>query len=88
MVQIIIDKQNGELAFRLERFVDLSQFDHLQRKNYYSLILLKYCKPLPGLTRSRVERILQGKVRKIRKKEYENLLGTFISFSTIPVPAK
>ncbi len=40
MAQIIIDKQNGELAFRLERFENLNQFDHLQRKNYYSIILL------------------------------------------------
>ncbi len=40
MAQIIIDKQNGELAFRLEQLNDLSQFDHLQRKNYYSIILL------------------------------------------------
>ncbi|TRX49053.1 helix-turn-helix domain-containing protein [Fulvivirga sp. M361] len=40
MAQIIIDKQNGELAFRLERFVDLSQFDHVERKSYYSLIIL------------------------------------------------
>lgn len=40
MAQIIIDKQNGELAFRLERFTNLSQFDHLQRKNYYSILLL------------------------------------------------
>lgn len=41
MAQIIVDKQNGELAFRLDLFENLSQFDHLQRKNYYSLILLK-----------------------------------------------
>ena len=40
MAQIIIDKQNGELAFRLEEFNDLSQFDHLQRRNYYSIVLL------------------------------------------------
>ena len=40
MAQIIINKQNGELAFRLEEFSDLSQFDHLQRRNYYSIILL------------------------------------------------
>lgn len=40
MAQIIIDKHNGELAFRLERLENLSQFDHLQRKNYYSIILL------------------------------------------------
>lgn len=41
MVQIIINKQNDELAFRLERFDDLNQFDHIQRKNYYSIILLR-----------------------------------------------
>jgi AraC-like DNA-binding protein len=41
MAQIIIDKQNGELAFRLEKFNDLSQFDHIQRKNYYSIIILE-----------------------------------------------
>lgn len=40
MAQIIIDKQNGELAFRLEELNDLSQFDHLQRRNYYSIVLL------------------------------------------------
>ncbi|GAA3651609.1 helix-turn-helix domain-containing protein [Flavivirga jejuensis] len=40
MAQIIINKQNNELAFRLERFNNLNQFDHLQRKNYYSIILL------------------------------------------------
>ncbi|MFK7952438.1 MAG: helix-turn-helix domain-containing protein [Ekhidna sp.] len=43
MAQIIIDKQNGELAFRLERFTDLTAFDHVQRKNYYSLIILDDC---------------------------------------------
>lgn len=40
MAQIVIDKQSGELAFRLEKFNNLSQFDHLQRKNYHSMILL------------------------------------------------
>ena len=40
MAKIIIDKQNGELAFRLEELNDLSQFDHLQRRNYYSIVLL------------------------------------------------
>lgn len=44
MAQIIIDKQNGELAFRLEKFSDLSPFDHVQRKNYYSLIILDECR--------------------------------------------
>ena len=43
MAQIIIDKQNGELAFRLEQFNDLSTFDHVQRKNYYSLLILSEC---------------------------------------------
>lgn len=41
MVRIIINKQNEELAFRLEQFNDLNQFNHLQRKNYYSIILLR-----------------------------------------------
>jgi len=40
MAQVILNKQNGELAFRLEQFNNLSHFDHLQRKNYYSIILL------------------------------------------------
>jgi len=40
MAQTIVDSQSGELAFRLDRFENLSQFDHLQRKNYYTLILL------------------------------------------------
>lgn len=44
MAQIIIDKQNGELAFRLEHFTDLTQFDHVQRKNYYSLIITDKCR--------------------------------------------
>lgn len=43
MAKVIVDKQNGELAFRLEHFSDLSQFDHVQRKNYYSLIILRDC---------------------------------------------
>ncbi|GAA4273169.1 helix-turn-helix domain-containing protein [Aquimarina gracilis] len=41
MVQTIINKQNNELAFRLEQFCNLDQFEHLQRKNYYSIILLR-----------------------------------------------
>ncbi len=41
MVQTIINKQNNELAFRLEQFSNLDQFEHLQRKNYYSIILLR-----------------------------------------------
>ncbi|MEP5340710.1 MAG: hypothetical protein ABJL44_13275 [Algibacter sp.] len=41
MPQIIINKQNDELAISLERFNDLNLFNHLQRKNYYSIILLR-----------------------------------------------
>lgn len=41
MPQVIINKQNGELAFRLEWFNDLNQFGHSQQKNYYSIILLR-----------------------------------------------
>ncbi|GAA3628333.1 helix-turn-helix domain-containing protein [Flavivirga jejuensis] len=41
MKQIIINKQNDELTFRLERFNNLNHFNHLQRKNYYSIILLR-----------------------------------------------
>mgnify|MGYP001799605129 CR=1 FL=1 len=44
MTHIILDKQTGELAFRLEHFKNLTSFDHVQRKNYYSLILLNGCK--------------------------------------------
>jgi len=40
MSQIVINKQNKELAFRLEQLINLDQFNHLQRKNYYSIILL------------------------------------------------
>lgn len=40
MAQIIVDKHNGELAFRLERFGNLDQFDHVQRKNYYSILVV------------------------------------------------
>src|SRR5215213_6467958 len=34
----LINKQNGNLAFKIFSFVDNSYFDHLQRNNYYSLI--------------------------------------------------
>ena len=37
----IIDQQTSELAFKVYEFKDLEHFDHLQRKNYYSLILLQ-----------------------------------------------
>jgi AraC family transcriptional regulator, transcriptional activator of pobA len=37
----LVDPQNGNLAFKLFLFEDNSCFDHLQRKNYYSLIWVK-----------------------------------------------
>ncbi len=38
---ILVDKHNGNLAFKLFSFSDLGHFDHLQRHNYYSLIWIK-----------------------------------------------
>ena len=37
----LVNKQNGNLAFKLFSFEDNSYFDHLQRNNYYSLIWVK-----------------------------------------------
>jgi AraC family transcriptional activator of pobA len=34
----LVNKQNGNLSFKLFSFEDNSYFDHLQRNNYYSLI--------------------------------------------------
>ncbi|MBC8033122.1 MAG: helix-turn-helix transcriptional regulator [Chitinophagaceae bacterium] len=36
----LLNSQNGELAFRIFSFHDNSYFDHLQRHNYYSIILI------------------------------------------------
>lgn len=36
----LINPQNGNLAFKIYSFDDASSFDHLQRLNYYSMILL------------------------------------------------
>lgn len=36
----LINKQNGNLAFKIFSFEDASSFDHIQRLNYYSLIIL------------------------------------------------
>lgn len=36
----VINKQTSELAFKIYAFEDLAPFDHMQRKNYYSLILM------------------------------------------------
>jgi AraC family transcriptional activator of pobA len=37
----LVNKQTGNLAFKLFLFEDNSYFDHLQRNNYYSLIWVK-----------------------------------------------
>lgn len=37
----LVNKQNGNLAFKLFSFEDNSYFDHLQRNNYYSLIWVR-----------------------------------------------
>ncbi|MHA7056493.1 helix-turn-helix domain-containing protein [Aquimarina sp. M1] len=36
----LINETNGELAFKLFSFSDDSNFDHIQRHNYYSIILI------------------------------------------------
>ncbi|OJJ19620.1 AraC family transcriptional regulator [marine bacterium AO1-C] len=36
----LIDRQSGELAFKIFSFEDNSYFDHLQRHNYYSIMLM------------------------------------------------
>ena len=65
MVQIIIDKQNGELAFRLERFVDLSELisdqSSLEREN---LIL------------DSIEKDVEGDIDGLQMK-YENHLSIY-----------
>ena len=37
----LVNPQNGNLAFKLLAFEDGSYFDHIQRNNYYSLILIE-----------------------------------------------
>ena len=37
----LINKQSGELAFKIFQFENLHQFDHIQRLNYYSLFWIK-----------------------------------------------
>ncbi|MEC4005691.1 helix-turn-helix domain-containing protein [Flavobacterium sp. SUN052] len=37
----LIDPKTGNLAFKLFQFSDISNFDHIQRLNYYSLILIQ-----------------------------------------------
>lgn len=37
----LIDKQTGELVFKLYRFDNICHFDHIQRPNYYSLIWIQ-----------------------------------------------
>lgn len=45
MTHTIIDQQTSELAFKIYEFKNLEHFDHLQRQNYYSLILLQKGEP-------------------------------------------
>ncbi|MDX1941139.1 MAG: helix-turn-helix domain-containing protein [Saprospiraceae bacterium] len=40
-VSTLINPQNGNLAFKIFSFEDNSHFDHLQRHNYYTIIILK-----------------------------------------------
>lgn len=40
-VLTLVNPTNGNLAFKVFSFEDNSQFDHLQRLNYYSIILIK-----------------------------------------------
>lgn len=37
----VINRQNGNLAFKLFSFTDNNHFDHLQRNNFYSIIWIK-----------------------------------------------
>lgn len=39
-VSTLINPQNGNLAFKIFSFEDNSYFDHLQRHNYYSIIII------------------------------------------------
>ncbi len=38
LVHTIVNKQNGNLAFKISKFKSNSNFDHVQRNNYYTLI--------------------------------------------------
>jgi len=37
----LVNKESGELAFKLHKFESISQFDHIQRPNYYSLVWIQ-----------------------------------------------
>lgn len=37
----LINKESGELAFKMYRFSDLDHFDHIQRLNYFSVIWIQ-----------------------------------------------
>ncbi len=41
LAHTLVNQQNGNLAFKISNFNDNSNFDHLQRHNYYSLIWVK-----------------------------------------------
>src|ERR1700712_5569229 len=36
----LVNPQNGNLAFKIYSFTDNSMFDHLQRLNYYSILIV------------------------------------------------
>jgi AraC family transcriptional activator of pobA len=61
----LINRQSGNLAFKLMAFSDGSSFDHLQRHNYYSLIWIRQG---------------SGKVR-TDFKEYDFTLNNLFAFS-------
>lgn len=37
-VHTLVNKQSGELAFKMQRFHELNHFDHIQRLNYFTLV--------------------------------------------------
>lgn len=39
-VYTLVNQQNGNLAFKLFEFDNNSYFDHIQRNNYFTLILI------------------------------------------------
>ena len=39
-ISTLIDPQNGNLAFKIFSFLDGNQFDHIQRINYHSMIVI------------------------------------------------
>jgi len=40
-VYTLVDEQSGSLAFKMQRFNELTHFDHLQRLNYFTLVWIQ-----------------------------------------------